>query len=213
MICASVSLATPLLSNENLFDRLMEHHKALLDLQAEGIVQTNFMKCDENSIYVFASYLENIPSALCADNVEMLKRPRNAYFVERCAYHLRCAGEEEAAALVEGMINDSRITGMTTEAVHAEGRKAYLRQLLTLCHGFLTELVERKLVSFGPGPGYHLNASLKDRYEETKKNIRIKSSHLSPKELFDRICAELKEAGFDAAADKASAMYSHLIYL
>lgn len=215
MTCAvpDTGLLSPRLSNEFLFDRLMEHHNALLDLQAAGIVQTNFMKCDENSIYVFASLLECVPTALTAERFEIFNRHRNGYFVERCAYHLRNGGEEQAADLVDGMVDEAQLSGMTQEDALLEHRKAYLSRLLKLCHGLLVELVDRKLVSFGSGQGYQLSSLLIEGYETSKMIVQVKPSHLSPKDLFERISENLKKAGFFLASERAVKMSLNLHYL
>lgn len=207
------SLLSPSLSNEFLFDRLMEHHQALLDLQRVGIVQTNFMKCDETTIYVFSSLLDCIPSALKTERFEIFRRYRNVSFVELCAFHLRNGGDVSAADFVETMKTDADLSLMSSEDALVEHKKAYLWRLLEMCHGLLTELVDRKLVSFGDGPGFKLRAEINGGYETAKVIVRVKSSHITPKVLFERISSQLQTIGFNTAASRVSSMYNNIHYL
>jgi hypothetical protein len=191
----------------------MEYHAALLELQEAGVVRTNFMQCDETSLYVFSSFIESIPTALSAERFDKHERYRNVHFVERCAFHLRKSGNEAAADLVTFLMPDADLAAMTVEDALIEHKKAYLGILLQMCHGLIKELADRHLVSFEEGPGFRLPAKLKDGYETAKVIVRVKSSHISPKALFERIAQALHAAGFVAEAERIPAMYSNLHYL
>jgi hypothetical protein len=191
----------------------MEYHAALLELQEAGVVRTNFMQCDETSLYVFSSFIKSIPTAFSAERFDKYERYRNVHFVERCAFHLRNSGNAAAADIVTSLMPDADLSAMTVEDALIEHKKAYLGILLELCHGLIKELADRHLVSFEEGPGFRLPAELKAGYETAKVIVRVKSSHISPKALFERIAQELHAAGFVAEAERIPAMYSNLHYL
>jgi hypothetical protein len=201
------------LANEFLFARLLEHHEALINLQTAGIVRTNFLECDDRSIYMFASTLASIPEALAAERFEIFPRYRNTEYVERCAYHLRAAGFVSEADLVETLVSDSSYASLSPDEILQLHKKAYLHRLLDLCHGYLLELEGRNLVTFSSGQGFKLSPDLPEGYRLAKIVADNRLSHVSPKVLFSTIASKLRDCKFHAAADRAENMYSQLHYL
>lgn len=197
-----------------LADAVATYSAAMEDLHAAGIIKTDFTKCGDDSLYVFASFLKSLKTAATTEDFPVYPRRRNADFLERVAKELARCGHLQASAYVMSRLPEASADQLEASSDREEHRRVFLKTTLTMCQGLIDELHRKCLVGFTPEePGHCLPGQLKLCHALPEESLTIRLSHLAPKAMIEALAAQVRTLFGDPAGDSMMAMSNHLHHL
>lgn len=126
-------------------DRQIQDGVSYLEgLRAEGVAKTNFMQCDERSIYVF-EYLFTSPLKLIDVPMPSLRRSHNHTVVRHLIDLLARSGQTAAATLLSVALEECDPILITDSQASTELRVCHMVEAHTIIFGILAEVLSKGL--------------------------------------------------------------------
>ncbi|TLX17005.1 hypothetical protein [Rhizobium sp. MHM7A] len=125
-------------------DLLLKGVAHLEDLRIEGVAKTNFMKCDERSIYVL-EYLFKSPYEIMDADMPPLRRSHNHSVVRHLVDLLGRKDQVSAAAELSSALTECDPVRISDQEASTELRVCYMIEMHTLIFGILSEVMDKRL--------------------------------------------------------------------
>jgi hypothetical protein len=123
---------------------LMKGVSYLERLRAEGVARTNFMKCDERSIYVF-EYLFTTPSKILYADIPALRRSHNHSLLRHLVDLLDRHDESLAATELSSFLPECDPRLVSDQDASTELRILKMIEMHRLIYGILLEVIDKGL--------------------------------------------------------------------
>ncbi len=120
---------------------------ALNYLKEHGIAKTNFMECDQRSIYVF-QYLFEKPLQVRLWDLPIVARFRSSRILSALQKRLEIHDLQMAASLIEPLRGDCDVSMLSDTELVNEERIAFMVYYLRLLLAILNEIREKELIDF-----------------------------------------------------------------
>lgn len=125
-------------------DLLLKGVAHLEDLRIEGVAKTNFMKCDERSIYVL-EYLFKSPYEIMDADIPPLRRVHNHSVIRHLVDILGRNDQVSATAELSSALTESDPINISDQQASTELRLCHMIEMHTLIFGILDEVMDNSL--------------------------------------------------------------------
>lgn len=184
-----------LLSQETRIDlfhkALLQTADALMYLRQVGVAKTNFLECDERSIYVF-DYLFKVPLTLKSSNPPVVARFATSHLLEKLIGFLQRRGSTAEADILIGYKETCNFFSMTQYERITEEKISAMAYYLRLVSGILREVMDRGLALFNTVETPAL--CLDFRYLSSLQD-QVRLTHVSYETCLDRWSTALTLSG------------------
>lgn len=125
-------------------DLILKGVAHLEGLKAEGVAKTNFMQCDERSIYVLG-YLYTSPFKIMEAEMPPLRRFHNHAVIRHLIDVLNRSNQSNAAAELSFALEESDPVRISDRQASTEIRVCHMVEMHTIIFGILGEVIEKRL--------------------------------------------------------------------